>query len=222
MGYAYPSYDSYSSLDNIFNSSDLALLGGVTLIFLFGLLFFTFVYVVVAIIFQGIGIMKMHQNLGLKHGWFAFVPILNSYALGKVAEQYIKVNGKKSARFSIILTILSVVPLIMVCLFFVIVFFVGIVLGASGATPADVEAVTLVIQLGYYLVYFPVIIGISVVQYIALWRIFAIFANKNATLYLVLSIFIGISPFLIFACRNGKPSCVAQISEKKETTIQTL
>lgn len=221
MGYAYPSYDSYLSVNDIFNSSDLALLGGVTLIFVFGLLFFTFAYLIVAIIFQGIGIMKMHQTLGLKHGWFAFVPVLNSYALGKVAEQYIKVNGKKSARFSIILTILSVVPLIMVCLFFVLALFVGIGLGASGTTPADVEAVTLVIQLGYYLVYFPVIIGISVVQYIALWRIFAIFANKNATLYLVLSIFIGISPFLIFACRNGQPSCVAQLSEKKETT-QTL
>ena len=220
MGYAYPSYDSYSSAENIFGSFG-ALAGGI-LIFLILLLVFLFAFLVLAVIFQGIGIMKMHQNLGLKHGWFAFVPVLNSYALGKVAEHYIKANGKKSARFSIILTILSVVPLIMVCLFFVLALFVGIGLGASGATPADVEAVTLVIQLGYYLVYFPVIIGISVVQYIALWRIFAIFANKNATLYLVLSIFIGISPFLIFACRNGQPSCVALVLKEKETINQTL
>ena len=45
-----------------------------------------------------------------------------------------------------------------------------------------------------------------VVSYVAWWRVFAIFSNKNATLYLILSIFVSVvHPFLVFAIRNNDP-----------------
>ena len=78
---------------------------GVILIILLAFLFLTLAFAVVTVIFQGIGIMKMHEKLGLKHGWMAFVPFLNAYAIGKVAEQYVKADGRKSAKFSVILVV---------------------------------------------------------------------------------------------------------------------
>ena len=144
--------------------------------------------------------MKMHEKLGLKHGWMAFVPILNSYALGKVAEQYIKENGKKSAKFSIILLVIQFASV-------GIGFIFGLMMGLSQVFFP--QSVAMLIELVSYAFIYIVSFGISIVSYVALWRVFAIFSNKNATLYLVLSIFVSfVQPFLIFAIRNNEPLCV--------------
>lgn len=174
-------------------------LGGVLLIVFFALMFVLFVWAVVATIFQGIGIMKMHEKLGLKNGWFAFIPLLNQYALGKVAEQYIKANGKKSAKFSIILPIVSVVSVI-----------IGVSIGFLGGLltvffPNASEYIDLILTLITY----PISIGLSIFMYVALWRVYAIFSNKNATLFTIISIFFSlVQPFLVFAIRNNDPLCV--------------
>ena len=44
-----------------------------------------------------------------------------------------------------------------------------------------------------------------VIFYKALWNIYAIFADGKATLYLILSIFLPVQPFLLFAIRNNEP-----------------
>ena len=174
-------------------------LGGAFLIILFIILFFAFILAAVAIIFQGIGIMKMHEKLGLKNGWFAFIPLLNQYALGKVAEQYIKANGKKSAKFSIILPIVSVVSVI-----------IGVSIGFLGGLltvffPNASEFIDLIITFITY----PISIGLSIFTYVALWRVYAIFSNKNATLFTIISILFSlVQPFLVFAIRNNDPLCV--------------
>ena len=50
-----------------------------------------------------------------------------------------------------------------------------------------------------------------VIYYVALWRIFAIFDYNNATLYLVLSVFITIlCPIFIFALRKKEPKIYPQ------------
>ncbi len=173
--------------------------GGAFLIILFIILFFAFILAAVAIIFQGIGIMKMHEKLGLKNGWFAFIPILNQYALGKVAEQYVKANGKKSAKFSIILPIVSIVSVIIA----VSIGFLGGFLMAI--FPDASEIIEAVISLISY----PISIGLSIFMYVALWRVYAIFSNKNATLFTIISILFSlVQPFLVFAIRNNDPLCV--------------
>ncbi len=197
--YATPVPDSGTAFGGLAIGTLLIILG----IFLFVLLIFA----VVTIIFQGIGIMKMHEKLGLKNGWMAFVPFLNSFAMGKVAEQYIKQNGKKSAKFSVILLVGNIINM-----FFALCssIFSGITGAAEGLglTPEILLAISSIMlvfslcQLLYSLVY-------SVVVYVALWRIFAIFNNQSATLFLILSLFIGVvQPFLIFAIRNNEPCCV--------------
>lgn len=192
-------------------------IGGVLLIILLILLFFVLVWAVVAIVFQGIGIMKMHEKLGLKNGWFAFIPILNQYALGKVAEQYVKANGKKSAKFSIILPVVSVISLVISG---AIVFLGGFLMAIFPDASEIIEAVISLIS-------YPISIGLSIFVYVALWRVYAIFSNKNATLFTILSIFISVvQPFLVFAIRNNDPLCVEinvpveEISEAAEVSVE--
>ena len=168
-------------------------------------LLFYFAFIIVLYIFQAIGISKMMKSLKLNNSWMAYVPIFNTYAFGKVAEQYIKKDGRKSAKFSVILLIcnfaLSLLSVIMSVFSF----------SMSFATASGEEEMTMVMAIIVILFSLFVIAcsyAVMAVQYVALWRIFAIFAPKNATLYTVLSIFLSISPFLIFACRNAKPVSV--------------
>ena len=173
---------------------------GVILIILLAFLFLTLAFAVVTVIFQGIGIMKMHEKLGLKHGWMAFVPFLNAYAIGKVAEQYVKADGRKSAKFSVILLVIQFASI-------GIGFIFGLIMGFSQFL-FPMEAY-MIIQLICYAFVYIISFGLSIVSYVALWRVFAIFSNKNATLYLVLSIFVSVvHPFLIFAIRNHEPEHV--------------
>ena len=53
---------------------------------------------------------------------------------------------------------------------------------------------------------FGIAIAYAVIYYVALWRIFALYNYKNATLFLVLTLFVGIlTPILLFVLRNKQP-----------------
>ena len=80
-------------------------LGAGVLVVLGIVLLFLYAYIIVLYIFQAIGISKMMKSLKLNNSWMAYVPIFNTYAFGKVAEQYIKKDGRKSAKFSVILLV---------------------------------------------------------------------------------------------------------------------
>ena len=50
-------------------------------------------------------------------------------------------------------------------------------------------------------------VAFTVIYYVALWRIFALYNYKNATLFLVLSIFIScLYPIFLFVLRNKEPN----------------
>ncbi len=221
MGTALPTTPDYSTA--LPESGGMTAFGGMAIGTLFAFLGIFFIFVLIGatitIVFQGIGIMKMHQKLGLKNGWMAFVPFLNQYALGKVAEQYIKENGKKSLKFSVILLISNILPMIIISIYLIFAFFAGMSLGFSGASDFDIQTTTSVMSAVFCLVYYPIVIAISVIQYVALWRIYAIFSNENATLFLILSIFVSfVTPFLIFAIRNNEPCCV-EIKPNEEVPV---
>ncbi len=217
MGYAYPSYDSYSSAENIFGS--LGALAGGILIFLILLLVFLFAFLVLAVIFQGIGIMKMHQNLGLKHGWFAFIPVLNIYAFGKVAEQYVKSDGSKSAKFSKILLIGQIVNLISTSFSLFVSLITAI--GDEAAWSTNIMATILLSSFFISLLQLGIGIALSVVLYVAMWRMFAIF-SQNPTLNLIICIFISfVQPFIIFAIRNNEPMHIEKAVSKTEILQET-
>lgn len=154
-------------------------------------------------LFEAFGLYRMGQRLGFKNPWLAFVPVANVYALGKVAEQYVKNDGKPSAKFSKILLTLNII-ILAIAVLFVVFAVVAAVLFSNRV------AIFIPIILGY-LALIGIAIAQSVVYYIALWRIFAIYDNNNATVFLVLSIFISfLYPIFLFVLRNKEPKLTPQ------------
>ena len=128
-------------------------------------------------------------------------------------QKYEKRDGKKPAKFSfwlIALTVISIIALIGIL--------VSVIIAMSSlATDANtaIEQNSL-LEYESFLSFIPVVvaylvtaaaqIAFNIFYYIALWRIFAIYDNKNATVYLVLSIFVSILvPIFIFMLRNKEP-----------------
>lgn len=168
---------------------------------------------IVMYILQALGIFNMSKKLGINNAWLCFVPVVNTYAFGKVAEKYVKQDGKPSAKFGIWLLVLNI--LLVIALFVLLAVLVVFVIGIAGIEDvmledsAAVRAEILSFIIPFIAVYFVTLalaIVLSVMQYVALWRIFAIFSYNNATLFLILSILFGIlTPIFLFIIRNNPP-----------------
>lgn len=165
---------------------------------------------------QSIAIYKMGKNLGLSSPWIAFIPIAGNYAFGRIAEKYIKNDGKPSAKFSKILLTLSIITLVLAVAFVV---FVLILIFLEAASIPEVDAVMYgdeMSAVSAFTIILPIILGylglvgitiaFNVVNYVALWRIFALYDSSNATTYLVLSVFFSfLCPIFLFILRNRQP-----------------
>lgn len=162
---------------------------------------------------ESISVYKMAKSAEIKNPWLAFIPVANDWVFGTLAEKYKKKNGVKSARFGIILTVLSVIEL--VCSAVMLVFMIivtknildmayGAVENSTEVTPEQLAALIPIIII--YFVLIAVSMAYLIVTYIAMWRIYASFDKANATLYIVLSVLFSISsPIILFIIRNRKP-----------------
>ncbi len=164
-----------------------------------------------------IGIYKMGKNLGFSNAWLSFVPFANIYAFGRIAEKYIKLDGRPSAKFSkillalyIIMCVLAVVLIIFILVFIIIESIADPTIDAflsSDAVSASVGVTFILPLILLMLGILGVCTAYVVIYYIALWRIFAIYDGDNATLYLVLSIFFSfLAPIFLFVLRNRQPN----------------
>lgn len=156
---------------------------------------FALVIGLVLYIVQAIGVYRLSKNRGYRHAWLAFVPIVNNYVLGGIADNVNACYGRKSS-WRIWLLLLPLLS----CVF-------GLAVGLSiGASVQIVRMETLVpLMLLPVLLCWAISVTTSVLTYIVLYRVFRDYTNL-AVLYLVLSIFFGVTqPFFLFSLRN-KPS----------------
>lgn len=180
---------------------------------LFIFFYFLFMAITVAMyLFESIGIYRMSKNMGF-NGWLAFVPFAKTYAYGKIAETYVKANGKPSAKFSKILLAFHIlmVALSTVFLFLAIFMFVmdGIKITPEGFG-TDIESFAIsALAIPLVLVYFAMYatsVAFSVINFVAIWRIYALYDYNHATSYLILSIFcVFLYPIFFFVLRNKEP-----------------
>lgn len=187
-------------------------LGSVVVLYL-GLLCLSTVISLTLYILNGIGIMKMSKSLNISNGWLAFIPFASIFAFGRVGERYIKRDGTKSAKFSILLLLFYVLMFVIavVLMVFLIGFLLSLMAFAEEAIAVDAPMtmemfegiipviICTVLTLAIELVYI-------ILHYVCLWRVYSIFDSSNATLFLVLSIFFSfLSPIFIFVIRNKQP-----------------
>ena len=168
------------------------------------------IYVVAAYLLNAFAVCKMSENLNLKNPKFAFIPIVNAFALGRIAELQKDNETKKPLKYSYILLALRIVALVLAIVLAVVAVnsLVSILTYANNAlegnepmTAAMFESVGTVIW--FYIATMIASVVTAVVNYICVWRVFNIYECKNAVAKLVVSIIISIfAPVFLFTLRN--------------------
>lgn len=162
-------------------------------------------------IFQALGLYTIAQRRGIKHAWMAWLPLLNMWILGSIADQYRYVaRGQIRNRRKVLMGLhISVLALGLVFSAVAIVMIIRLLLDASQImqmTPQQVmemSVVPLVVAAVFMVVTWILRVIALVFQYICYNDLYASCCPNNQVLFLVLSILFNITlPFFVFACRN--------------------
>ena len=198
---------------NIFGMEQLEELAEIGLFFLV-VLGISGIVGLVLYLLQAIGIYKMGKSLNVSAPWLSFIPVVNSFALGRIASKYVKKDGKNSANFGVWLLLLEILMYILLVAFIVcaVIGVTSVIAFAEDAAMSDAP-MSLEMFKGFipviilYVVLLAIEITYLVLFYVSLWRIFGIFSAQNATLFTVLSIFFTfLYPIFLFVVKNDKPT----------------
>lgn len=146
------------------------------------------VVAVLVYVFEGLAMHRIAKLRGIKYPWLAWIPVVNGYNMGRVADVYNeRIEGRKTNLRTIILVI-EIVYIVLAAVNAVLRFQYFYDAGVGIAMTAIMTAA---------------MVALAVFMYIALYKIYK-WCTKNYVLYEVLSIVISITmPFLLFAARNG-------------------
>lgn len=163
-----------------------------------------FGYLFILWLFKAISVFKLSKKLNLNMPWIGFVPYCLPFAYGRLAEQYNKNHFKKPIKFSILLLILQFVPGVVITVFYITFFVVALI-----AALMESEILLLISVLIWYFIMLLVTMASTFVvnffNYLASWNIFGIFGGEKNVLYFILSMTLGIEPFILFTLRNKEP-----------------
>ena len=173
----------------------------------------------------------MAQSRGIRHTWLSWVPVLQIWVLGSLADQYrYVVNGQVTYRRRILVTLRVIVSLVFSILIGMLLVSLGKAVfysaGAGGLTRLEELMIQSVFRIGGMgLILVPFYIGLLIVKYMALYDVYRSCEPQNAVLYLVLSIFISMTiPFFLFFNREkegGMPPRKPQPSEMPHEAGET-
>lgn len=166
-------------------------------------------------IFTGLGLYTIAKRRGIHNPWLAWVPFANSWLIGCISDQYRSVaRGEVKNRRKVLLgteIATSAIAIMVLVLCFGMLFnmlSIGLenLENASEAVAAELLSAILGPMVAMLLLCLPLmVVGIvyTVFYYIALHDIYKSCDPGNATLYLVLGIFISITvPVFLMICRN--------------------
>jgi glucan phosphoethanolaminetransferase (alkaline phosphatase superfamily) len=158
-------------------------------------------------IFNALGLYGLSKNRGYKNAWISFIPLVNNYVLGGLADNINLYRGKKS-HHRVTLLILSIVSALSAVITFatLISFVFDIIRYASYSYFDEAMLVSLV---GRMLLVLFLVCAAAVAQTvftaICWYKVYQDYSNGNEVLFLILSILFGIAPFFLFALRK-KPA----------------
>lgn len=161
-------------------------------------------------VFRSVAVYTIAKRRELKSPWMAWVPVTNDYLLGSVSDQYQYVAKRKNTnrrKWLLVLEILRLVITAVVCVACAVLIgqlVTGILVGESmekimrSVLPSVAgAALILCLLLG------GLSVAVTVIRYVALYDVFTSLDPKNSVMYLVFSIFFGITePIFLFANRE--------------------
>lgn len=164
---------------------------------------------IVIYILRGLGLHTIARRRGLKHAWFAWLPIFRNYQLGCISDQYqYVVKGRNTSRrkWLLGLGILSVV-LSAVTLGSAVGMIGKIVsLAMRGVSESKVLNAALSSLMKLLLLCLPLLLvslPVAVIRYVALYDLYTSCEPRNKVLYMILSIlFRKTEAFFLFFTRH--------------------
>lgn len=166
---------------------------------------------IAAYVLTGLGLYTIAQRRGIRNPWMAWVPVLNLWILGSIADQYrYVVKGEVRSRRKVLVVLAAVQAVAVVAVF---VLLIGMIVNMVVQGPeldrmserqvVEMVLKTLLPMLGVLLVMLVMSLVSRVFQYIAYYDLFASCDPENKVLFLVLGILFGVTlPFFVFACRK--------------------
>jgi hypothetical protein len=178
----------------------------VILFIIYGILF---LFTIACYIIQSLGLYNISKRRGFDRPWYAWIPIANSWLIGRLSDLYQWVTkGKRNNRGKLLLWIDAstlIVSTIIIVLGFIITSIEASATIASQGLSSDNASTIVTLSLIITLLYMPML-GLSIVRlifyYMALYDIFASCDPDKKVVFIVLSIIFGIQAFFIFAVRN--------------------
>lgn len=145
------------------------------------------------------------RRRGLRNAWLSWIPVVNCWILGSLSDQYqyvVKGQNRSKRKFMLVLNVLLAVFTVMVTVLAVMTA-VGVMFSVSDAEMMRAINGPVLAILGVALPLACVSIAYTVIRFMALYDVYRSLDPSNAVLFLVLSIFFGITePFFLFFNRN--------------------
>lgn len=160
-------------------------------------------------VLMSLGLYTIAKRRGIEHAWLAWLPVGSTWILGSIADHYRKVTrGERKNRRTVMVVLSAVVFLLALIVIFTMFGSVFELIMDMEYGHYDEEEVVLEFIAGMFssvglsLLMSGAAIAMTVLQYICLYELFESCDPQNKTLYLLLSIFLGVSSILIFLCRS--------------------
>lgn len=178
--------------------------------FVFYLVYFLFILgVSIAVyVMRSLSLYTIANRRGIRKPWLAWVPVGDAWILGCISDQYRYValgQVKNKRKILLVLNILMYAALVGI-----LVLLVNLMVQTIGLTEEMMQDYILTQMLGsamgmmlLYLVLAGMSIAVTILQYMALYDLYASCEPGNKVLYLVLNIFISITlPIFLLVCRK--------------------
>ena len=167
-------------------------------------------FLITLYVLGSLGLYTIAKRRGISNAWMAWFPLLNVWVLGSVSDQYQYVkNGKvRNLRKWLLFLTIAVIILAIVLMVMILVFSVTQMISENMYTFTEIQnASGILSRLIPVIVVAPIYviacIALTVLTYVAYYRVFLSCDPENKTLYLVLGIFLSfLLPIFTFVCRN--------------------
>ena len=152
-------------------------------------------------VLTAVAIYVIARRRGLRKPWLAWIPVVNVWLLGSLSDQYQYVVKRKNTSRRKWLLVLNLIKPVLAAgtLWFGVIIFQQIGFGVVLSSIWDLWLGLF----GFGLPLMAVSVAAMVIRYIALYDVYKSQDPANAVLFVVLSIFVGITePFLLFFNRD--------------------
>lgn len=169
----------------------------------------TYLFGIAAYVLSALALYTLAKRRGIPNAWFSWVPVLNTWILGSLSDQYrYVVKGQYKSKRKVLL-IMSLIQMLLSLLMTVLAIYMVVELVDGAVFSMDTEFMlevilgSAVMLLVLALPLAGVAIAAMVIRYMALYDVYTSMDPGNNVLFLVLSIFFQVTePFFLFFNRN--------------------